>query len=80
MTIKEIREKTTPLLPEGWKIDYIDKKTRCMRLTCPIEERYGKKGDTCRKKAEKIAEKLGFKFDGGGDEAGSKRYDLFYFF
>ena len=80
MTIKEIREKTTPLLPEGWKIDYIDKKTGCMRLTCPIEERYGKKGDTCRKKAEKIAEKLGFKFDGGGAEAGSKRYDLFYFF
>ena len=80
MTIKEIKEKATPLLPDGWKISYIHKKTGCMKLTCPLDDRFGKGASTYRKKAEKIAKALGFTFDGGGFGTGSKRYDLFYFF
>ena len=80
MTINEIKEKVTPLLPENWNIEYIDTEHGCMKLSCPLEDRFGKTSATFKENTEKIANTLGFKFDGGGAFIGGKRYDLFYFF
>ena len=80
MKKNELKKAVEAALPKGWRFEYLDLKTKWLKVTCPVEDRFGVAVETFLGNVEHIAKTANASYDGGGSMVGGDRYDCFFFF
>ena len=80
MTKNELKKAIEAVLPKRWRLDYISMKTKCFKVTCPIEHRFDAPPQSYERKIRRIERATNAEYDGGGAVVGDYIYDNFFYF
>lgn len=73
----EIMKKLHEILPDSWHISEIVEESGLVKITCPINERYG--GDKMDSTIAMIEKAIDADYDGGGAMIGGVSYDNYFY-
>lgn len=73
----EIMKKLHEILPDSWHISEIVEESGLVKITCPINERYG--GDKMDSTIAMIEKAIDADYDGGGATIGGVSYDNYFY-